>query len=606
MLQSMRSAAKYIWVFVFVFFVALLAFEGLMDRPTVSPGDAVAKVNGDEVTYGAWTELVRQLAQQREAQMGRGLTLDEQRLVEDEAFEQLVNDVLLMQEVKRRGITVTDQEVIQAARISPPPGLMSHPDLQTDGRFDPQKYQRFLASPAARQQGILVQLEQYYRAEIPRTKLFEQIAVDAYVSDAELWRLWQDTRDTAVVSFVAFRPEDVADSTVTVTDAEIRSWYDRNRSQLERPGRAVVSVLAIRREITPADSQASRERAEQIRARILAGEDFAEVARMESADSLSGVQGGSLGSAPLSAYVTEFAEAARRLPIGQLSEPVLSPFGYHIIRVDERRGDTADVRHILVPVQQSDSNAVRVDRLADRLASLTAMAEDPARFDQAAAELGLTPATGVAIEGQRLVLDGMLVPDVSAWAFSGAKPGESSDLIAADEGYYLARLDSLQRGGVPPLDQVRDEVRAAVLREKKLDVLLERAERFAREAAGSSLERAAQAQGLEVTQSEPFTRVNAPAGIGQANRAVGAAFALPVGAISAPVRTEEAVFVLRVDRRVNADRAEWEEQKEVQRQLVSQQYRQRRVQEFLVGLRESAKVDDRRQRIQEALRRTEF
>lgn len=605
MLQQMRSAAKYIWVFVFIFFVALMAFEGLMDRPTVSPGDTVASVNGDDVTYGEWITLTQQLAQQREAEIGRGLTLDERTLVEEEAFEQLINEKLLGQEVRRRRISVTDEEIRQAARVSPPPGLMGSPELQTDGQFDPAKYQRFLASPAAKQQGILVQLEAYYRQEVPRTKLFEQVASDAYVSDAELWRLWQDTRDSAVVSYALFSVEDVPDSAVEVSDAEIRQWYDRNRSRLERPGRAKVSVVEILRQISPADSQASLARAQEVRARILAGEDFAEVARMESADSLSAVQGGDLGREALSAYVPEFAEAARQLPVGQVSEPVLSQFGYHLIRVDERQRDTAAVRHILIPVQQSDSSAVQTDRLADRLANMAAMAEDPARFDSAAEELGLRIYTGEAIEGQRLVVDGRVIPDVSAWAFTGAEEGETSDLIVADDGYYLARLDELQRGGIPTLAEVRDEIRAEVAREKKLDILEERANEFARQAASSSLEAAAAAANITVTQSEPFTRVSGSSGLGYGNRAIGAAFALPVGAVSSPVRTDEGVFVMRVDRRTVADRGEWEAQREIQRMLLSQQVRQRRVQDYLISLRRSADVKDMRANIQRKLRQAQ-
>lgn len=601
----MRSAAKYIWVFVFIFFVALMAFEGLMDRPTVSPGDTVASVNGDDVTYGEWITLTQQLSQQREAEIGRGLTLDERTLVEEEAFEQLVNEKLLNQEVRRRRISVTDEEIRQAARVSPPPGLMGSPELQTDGQFDPAKYQRFLASPAAKQQGILVQLEAYYRQEVPRTKLFEQVATDAYVSDAELWRLWQDTRDSAVVSYALFSIEDVPDSAVEVSDTEIRQWYDRNRSRLERPGRAKVSVVEILRQISPADSQASLARAQEVRARILAGEDFAEVARMESADSLSAVQGGDLGREALSAYVAEFADAARQLPVGQVSEPVLSQFGYHLIRVDERQRDTAAVRHILIPVQQSDSSAVQTDRLADRLANMAAMAEDPARFDSAAEELGLRIYTGEAIEGQRLVVDGRIIPDVSAWAFTGAEVGETSDLIVADEGYYLARLDEIERGGIPALAEARDEIRAEVAREKKLDILEDRASEFARQAASSSMEAASGTANVTVTQSEPFTRVSGSSGLGYGNRAIGAAFALPVGAVSSPVRTDEGVFVMRVDRRTVADRGEWEAQREIQRMLLSQQVRQRRIQDYLISLRRSADVKDMRANIQRKLRQAQ-
>ncbi|MFP5355366.1 MAG: SurA N-terminal domain-containing protein, partial [Gemmatimonadota bacterium] len=144
------------------------------------------------------------MAQQEERNSGRGLTLDERRRVEDQAFEQLVSSILLEQEYKRRGITDSDQEVIEAAQQSPQPELMQSPDFQTDGRFDIQKYRRFIGSSAARSQGVLIQLENYYRSEIPRAKLFDQLAGDVFVSDAKLWSVYKDMNDSAQVSFVMF------------------------------------------------------------------------------------------------------------------------------------------------------------------------------------------------------------------------------------------------------------------------------------------------------------------------------------------------------------------------------------------------------------------
>src|SRR6185503_10775369 len=109
-------------------------------------------------------------------------------------------------EYRRRGISVTDEELREFARYAPPPFMYNNPDLQTDGRFDPQKYQRLLASPQARQGGILLALESYYRSDIPKMKLYDQITDGVYVTDADLWRTWQDERDSAQVSFVAWRP----------------------------------------------------------------------------------------------------------------------------------------------------------------------------------------------------------------------------------------------------------------------------------------------------------------------------------------------------------------------------------------------------------------
>ena len=91
-------------------------------------------------------------------------------------------------------------------------------------------------------------------------------------------------------------------------------------------------------------------------------------------------------------------------------------------------------------------------------------------------------------------------------------------------------------------------------------------------------------------------------GIGRLNQAIGAAFKLPIGAVSAPIRTYDAIFVERVDQRVMQDRAEWEKTKESQRAQATNQLRQQKVRDFLQNLRETAKVVDRRKEIESANR----
>ena len=459
MLQSMRSAAKYVWIVLIVAFVGgFLLYEtsGLMGREAITTTTAIAEVNGDKILATEYFRAVQLREQQVSQQQGRPLTLDERQQVEKVVFDDLVNDVLVRQELERRGIQVRDEEIIQAAQSSPPPELAQNPELQTEGRFDPEKYRRFLANPAARAQGLLQYLEQYYRSEIPKQKLFAQVASDVFVSDARLWTIYQDANDSARVSAVVFRPELVADSAVTVSDAEIQKYYDANRKQFEAPGRAVVSVLTIPRTVTAEDTAAAKARAAQLRAEIAGGAKFEDVAKRESADSASAKQGGDLGRGARGRFVPDFEEAAYALQVGQLSQPVVSPFGVHIIRVDDRKGDTLAVRHILVPLQQSDSSAARTDRLADAVAKDAANAEDPKRFDEAAKKNGLTPTLLAAIENEPLSVRGRTIPSVSAWAFGGARVGETSDLFDAPDAYYVARLDSLRESGVQPLADVQD------------------------------------------------------------------------------------------------------------------------------------------------------
>ena len=608
MLQQMRGLAKYIWVFVALVFVGgFLLYEtsGLMGRTPVTATTAVAVVNGHELSYRDYLARVQsetQAAQQRE---GRTLSQDDTRRIENAVFDQMVSEVLLQDQYRQRGIFVTDDEVREFARYAPPPWITNAPELQTDGRFDPEKYQRLLGSAQARQSGLLLQLEAYYRGEIPREKLLDQIASGAYASDEELWRAWRDQHDSAQVSFVAFSPSVDTNTVKSISDADLRTYFDQHAADFESPGMARVTVVTLPRVVGAADSAAAKAKAQQLRDEIVKGAKFEDVAKRESADTVSGAKGGDLGPAPKTRYVAEFSKAADALKVGEISQPVLTPFGYHIIRLDSRKGDTLSLHHILLRVTQSDSAATRIDREADALSRLAAQSEQGSKLDSAAKELHLQEYHLQAIEDSPVILNGQVVPSVSAWAFGGAKVGETSELFDDDNGYYLARLDSLHEGGPPKFENVKDAVRQRVAAIRAVDQVMPKAQKLASDAAGSSLEAAAQANGVKVQQSPMFARGSLVPGIGQFNEAIGAAFKLPVGAVSQPVRTEGAAVVLRVDKRTMSDSAAWAAQKAAQRTARLQQLRDQRIQIFMSDLRKSAKIDDRRKQINASVRRQE-
>jgi peptidyl-prolyl cis-trans isomerase D len=602
----MRSAAKYIWIVLIAAFVgSFLLYEtsGLAGRSPVTTTTAIATVNGEDILLTSWQNAVNALEQQQQQQLGRGLTLDERKTLEDRAYDELVTELLLQQEFTRRGISVTDDEILEAARLAPPPQAMQSPDLQTDGQFDIAKYQRLLASPMARQSGMLAGLEAYYRSEIPKQKLFDQVASDAYVSDERLWQVYRDRHDSAQVSFVVVGQEALTDTAVTVTDAEISQFYNRNKKRFTRPGRAVVSLLTVPRSITAADSTDAKARIEKLRAEITAGAKFEDVAKRESSDSSSGALGGSLGKGGRGRFTPNFETAMYALKPGELSQPVLTPFGWHLIRVDSKAGDTLDVRHILVSIGQSDSSATRTDRRADSLASKAGSQSDPKAFDEAAKTLGLSPASVVVFENEPLSYAGRYVPSVSAWAFSGVSAGESSDLFDSNEAYYLARVDSLTVGGQQSLADVKDDVRRRLAKEKRLEKLRPIAEQLASAARSSTLEAAAGQRGLQVEKSAPFARVDAVPRMGQFEPAIGASFTVPVGQIGGPFKAVDGMVVLRVDSRTDASRPAFEADKAAQRQQLVQSLRQQRVDEFLTNLRESVKVVDKRPGVMAALRR---
>lgn len=608
MLQQMRSAAKWIWIFIVIAFVGgflLVETSGLLGRTPVTPTTAVAVVNRREILFNDYDRQWRSDLQNEQQRAGRSLTEDEARRIQNATFDRMVMDVLLQQEYERRGIVVTNEEIAEYAQFAPPPWLQQSPELQTEGKFDIQKYRRFLSSSYAKQTGLLATLEQFYRGEIPRRKLLEQIASGIYASDPELWRIWQDQHDSAQASFVAFRGHPDSSLAKSISENDLRDYFDKHKEQFRRPGRAVLTVVEIPRVITAEDSAAVRARAVALRNEILAGAKFEDVAKRESADSVSGANGGDLGRGPRGRFVAPFEQAAFALKPGEVSAPVLTQFGYHIIRVDERKGDTLALRHILLRLQPSDSNMTRIDRKADELSRLAASTDQGAKLDTAAKRLGLKPFKVVALEDEPALYEGRTIPSVSAWAFGGSQAGHTSELFDDESGYYLARLDTLVQGGDPSFDASKAELRQAVAMARQLDKLEPAAQQLASAAATSTLESAAAAQKLEVQQTPTFTRGTFVPGMGQFNEAVGTAFGLPVGAVSAPVRTEDAIFVIRVDKRTQADSAAWEKQKAQQRQFRLQQLQQQRAQMFLQDLRQSAKVEDRRKEINASMRRIE-
>ncbi len=599
MLQTMRSSAKFVmWILLIAFVGGFLLFQtsGLMGSAPVTSTTAVATVNGKDILYTDWQKR----AQQLEQQSGRTLTQDEQHRLENQTFDDMVSEILLEQEYKKRGIIVSNDELRDYARFAPPQWIRSAPDLQTDGQFDPSKYQRLLASSQARQSGLLTTLEQYFRSEVPKEKLFEQVTSGLYVTDADLWRAWQDANDSASVSFVAFRPQPTAADS-NIADGDLTSYYDAHKSQFDGPGRATLTVLHIPRVSTAADTAAVREHMLKLRAEIVGGAKFEDVAKRESSDSVSAANGGDLGKGGKGRFVPDFEKAAYALSAGEVSQPVLTQFGYHLIKVDTRSGDTLALRHILLRIQPSDSSTARVDREADQLAKLVG-SDQPHKFEDAARTLGLTPFRVHAIEDVPAQYNGKEVPSASAWAFGGAKVGETSDLFDSEDGYYVARLDSLSEGG-KTFDKVKGDVRGRVALDRAVERSIPAAQGLVKAAQGSSLEAAAAAAKVTVQSTGMVTRSGAARLFGSLGEAVGSAFVAPLNEVNGSIRQSDAVFVTRTDARKPSDKATFEAQKKILRGRRIQQMRDQWIQLYLDDLRKSATVKDHRKELNAQIRK---
>jgi peptidyl-prolyl cis-trans isomerase D len=604
MMRRMRASAKWIMGILAVAFVGWLVFDVGMDvggRGSSRISDVVARVNGKKIDYQTFYGTVRN-AQDQQRQMGNPVnTLDEIRQLEDQVFESLVQQIALEGEYEKRDIRLTDREVAEAMRSQPLPEFINEPTFQTEGQFDLSKYQRYINNADV---GFQLSLEARYRQELPQLKLYTQLLSDVFVTDDQLWRMYQDEHDSVTVRLITLLPQTaIGDDEVDVTEDDVAAYFQEHRTDYERPATAYLSYTTVSRIPNAADTAAALQRANDIIAELEEGADFAEVAERESADSTTRDSGGDLGEANRGDHVPAFSDAALALQPGQISQPVLTQFGFHIIRLQSKSGETYHASHILIPIELQGEHLRRVESRGDSLDLYAAEQDDPTALDSAAADMGLAVARAEPlVQGGQLRIGSDLVPDVAVWAFE-ALEGETSHVIETGRAFYVFRLDRLAPAGVPPLDEVRTRVTSDAVLDAKWDKTQALADTIHSELqAGESYDEIAATHDVPSTELPPFTRLMPNPALYNAPEAVGAAFGLALGRTSGPIRTDQAIFFVRPISRQTADSTAFAEDKDEFRERVLASMRQARIRLTLASIRANADVTDLRREVAQALR----
>ena len=592
-MQAFRRSAK---VVAAVFALLMLVFMVTsVDWAALGSSQTVGKVNGRTIDARTYQSIVQQSINARQQETPGAMGLEDYQQVRDQVWDQIVQNSVLDAEYRRRGIMVTDDEIVQAIRTQPLAEFQNVPEFQTDSQFDMAKYQRWLTSSIAQQ--YLPSLEAQYREELQRAKLLRVVTADVYLSDGALWEQYRDENETVKIGLTAIVPRNaVPDSTVKISAAEVQAYYKANTDEFKQPRTAYLSFVALPRVTTADDSATTRARADSARAEILGGAPFAEVATRESADTASAAKGGDLGEWTKGAMDPAFDSAAFTLPLKTVSKPVLSQFGYHLIEITSRKGNKAKGRHILFPIEVTGSHRDQLDAQADSLESLGAERSDPAALDTVARALKLTVGkSGRVQEGTKVQLGNFVVPDAAVWAFDGAKPGATSPVIETPFAYYLFRLDSLHRAGVPTLAEIRPAVEHTAREKKKWDVARQLAKDYLKRVEeGSTLEQAAAAMKLPHREFGPFSRVNPPL---TSPMVVGTAFGLEAGQRSGILDTKDGLYVLQTIAHTKADSAKFVKELDQYRARAVNAARQERVRGYLAALQDAAKIVDNRDKV---------
>ena len=612
MLQTFRNNMKLVLWIVVVFFVLLIFLVwganlnfGGGQRTSRPHANVIGLVNGQPIEAATYQQLLTMNRQQMEKQ-GQVLEPGDEMRLEDQTWGLLVDELLMQQEAKKRGLQVYDAEVRTTLLNSPPAVVMQSPSFRTpQGQFDFAKYQEVLRDPSTPVE-FLLQLEAYVRDSLPTQKLQSIVQAGAKVTDEELRRQYADENEKVKLSYVAVRVGG-APADTSVSEADLEAYYKAHTDQYKLPRRVDLTFIAIGRQATAQDSARihsdlsqyasearQAEAARQGGQQNLAVSDFATLAASFS-EAPNADQG---GLTPDFVKLTDLspAEAAAVTPLkpGQVSEPYLDGTMAHIVQLAEEKIENGErlvkVRDLGVRIAPSDSTVqahqdelekVRTDALSSGLKAAAGKHELATRTVSDVLATGITP--GLAA-----------LPEIGLWAHR-QKPGTLSRVLTATHAWFLVEVNDFKPEGVAPLEQVRKRVLADVARERQLDALKPRVEALvSRIRGGTPFDVAAQMDSLKLNTVPEVTRTLGVPGMGRDADVLAAAFRLPVGQISDPIRTPRAWVILRVDEHPTLDWSSFDAKKEQMRQRNLATKENQLMTEFLQELRAKAKIVDYR------------
>jgi peptidyl-prolyl cis-trans isomerase D len=419
-----------------------------------------------ERTYG---NLLRNFQQQAGQAFSRELA--EQLGLSKVALDQVVDRALVVAEARKQGLAISDQELAQS--------ILEIPGFQADGKFDRDGYQRAVVSAY----GSENRFEAVLREDLLYQRMMAGLRQTVKVSDAEVRAAWSAEHDRASLTFVRFplagarlEVKKPAAAEVAAFAAKegprIEKFWKENPARFDQPKKVKARHILVK--VAPGgDEAAARARIEALAARLRKGEDFAAVAAQGSDDLNTKGRGGELGFVSEALVEKPFADAAMALAPGQVSAPVRTGSGFHLIRVDE----VVEARQ--VSLEQGRPQIAAELLVEDRAVALAA---ERAKAALAAAQAGqsltgLFPAEAV---GKKVVkLGGLVVAADSTGLFGaeapylpklGSVPGLAAAALAGTVGKPLPAVFGSAPGPVVAVLEKREQPDASQFEAQRADV----------------------------------------------------------------------------------------------------------------------------------------
>lgn len=488
MLQNIRDNSQgWIAKTIIGLIVALLALTGVDAIFTsTSNSQNAAQVNGEEITSAELGQAVEMQRRQLLQQLGRDFdaSLLDEKLLRDSALNGLIERTLLLQGAEKADFAFSKQALDQL--------VLQTPEFLVDGKFDADRFDQVI-----RQLGYSrLQFRRMLEEEMLVGQLRAGLAGSGFVTDEEIAafaRLEKQTRDFATLTVVA------DSAAVQLSDDDIKAYYEAQAGEFMSPEQVVLEYVELNKDdffdevevsdealqnayrdeianlaeqrqaahilIEPSDSlsdEQAKAKIQEIEKRLQQGEDFAALAKEFSNDPGSAGSGGDLGYAGPGVYDPAFEEALYALEKGQVSAPVRSEFGWHLIKLLGVQAPEVPTLDSLKDKLMRDLKARQVEqRFVEVSKQLEDSAFEASDLAQPAQELGLEVKTTEAFGregGEGIAANRQVIQ--AAFSAEVLEDGSNSSVIELDPNTaVVVRVKEHKKPQRLALEQVAQSIR---------------------------------------------------------------------------------------------------------------------------------------------------
>ncbi len=645
----------------------------------------VGSVNGRDITYQEYANLIDRAIQNQKAQTGQDIPEEQMEQFREQVWDGLITQILTEQALEKFGITVTDDEIRDVILGDDPPEFLKRSFIDSLGRFNRELYNQALFDP--RNKEPLVQAEDAVRQQLLSQKLQSYLTATINVSEQEIIRKFIDQNIQMTAEFTLVDLNSIEDKEVKVTDEDLKNYYDEHPEKFQQEAQRKIKYVFFRNAPSKSDSDGvienltnvfqkvkndtsfksnveiysevpysrdttnltslpepvrevilkqnpgsvfgpvaipngfaiyklvatvpsseplvkashiliqssgddvkDKAEADRIYNEAISGKDFSALARQYSKDPGSALRGGDLGWFGKGQMVKEFEDACFNGGLNVVQKPVKTTYGYHIIKVTDRINKKFVVERIVNSVKMSGMTR---DNLYNQANDFSYLAEKYS-FEKEA-ENSKYPVQ----ESQPLTEKNQFIPGIGTnkgmidFIFDNGI-NTVSPVFKVQAGYVVFKISEIINAGVKKFDDVKNEVKTFVLREKKF-IIAEKLIKDIKSKVGNDLYRSKEvyAKARYDTTGAFTTAGNIPK-VGIEYNFSASAYKGELNKVIGPIKGQRGYYLVKVISRNNFDQNVFNMQRNQIRDNILQERKSQYIGQWLTKIKEDSEIKDNR------------